>query len=52
MPNVETHPMHGAHLQAILKMECLQLQIAFYNYGNGVSQEIIDYQWFIMIVVD
>jgi hypothetical protein len=52
MPNIETHPRHDANPQATLNMKCLQLQIALYNYGNGVSQEIINYQWFIMTVVD
>jgi hypothetical protein len=40
MPIVKAHLMQGAHLQVALKTKCLWLLTTFYNYGNGVSQDI------------
>jgi hypothetical protein len=41
MPNVEAHWMHGTHPQTM----------AFYNNGDGASQEIVDWWWCITKVV-
>ncbi len=49
MPSVEAHLMPGiAHLQTTLKTKCSWLQTTFYNYGNGASQQRVDWQWCIM----
>lgn len=42
MPNVEAHWMHGAHPQAM----------ALYSYGDGASQERVDWRWCMTRVVD